>query len=148
MMKTKATVVEVYGNRAKVESERLSACEGCHKATEGEGCSVCSLMGANRTISTEAYNPLGAKVGDIVMIESATGRILGYAALVFLLPLLMAATCYGISAIFLDSDAWQIGCAGIGFAVSFIGIFFYSRSLQKKRCDAEITEIIKAKDNG
>lgn len=142
MMKTKATVIAVDRDRATVESERVSACEGCHKSTEGEGCSVCSLMGPNRKIQTQAYNPLGAKVGDEVMIESATGRLLGYAALVFLLPLVMALIFYGFATALKFSDVWQIACAGIGFAVSFIGIFFYSRALQKKRCDAQITEIL------
>ena len=89
-MRTEATVVEIRGSRAVVTTERLSACEGCHKATEGEGCSVCTLMGGNRTVSAEAENPLGAKVGDRVMIESRTGRMLWYAALVFLLPILLA----------------------------------------------------------
>ncbi len=142
-MKTKATVIAVEQDRATVESERVSACEGCHKVTEEGGCSVCSLMGPNRKIRTEAYNFIGANVGDTVMIESATGRMLGYAVLVFLVPLVITALFACVAACFTASVAWQIACGGVGFVASFVGIFFYSRAVQKKRCDVEITEILK-----
>lgn len=144
-MKTTATVIEVNGTRAIVESERVSACEGCHKATEEGGCSVCSLMGSNRKITTQAYNPVGARVGDLVSIESDTGRMLGYAALVFLLPLLMALIFFGITACFTESAILRGIFAGIGLVVSFIAMSFYSKYVQKKRCDVCITEILKAK---
>ena len=89
-MKTKAIVTAVDGRFATVETTRTSACEGCHKASEGEGCSVCSLMGGEQKLSSKAYNPVGAKVGDTVMVESSSARMLWYAALVFLVPILFA----------------------------------------------------------
>ena len=56
-MQTKATVVEVNEQYAVVETERTSACDGCHKAAEG-GCSVCSLMSSDRKIRTKAENKM------------------------------------------------------------------------------------------
>jgi sigma-E factor negative regulatory protein RseC len=141
-MRNEATVVAVNGNRATVEARRLSACEGCHKKVEGEGCSVCTLMGGDGAIRTEAENPLGAVVGDRVIIESGTGRMLWYAALVFLLPIVLALTAYGIAARFTDAAAWQLGAAAIAFVGTFWGLFAYSKAVQKKRCDATIVEIV------
>ena len=141
-MKTTARVVAVQGNFATVESSRVSACEGCHKATEGEGCSVCSLMGSGRTISARADNRIGAAVGDTVVIESRTGRMLWYAAMVFLLPLLTALAAYGISTLITERILWHAVSALIGFVGAFLGVWFYSKRVSATRSDIVITEIV------
>lgn len=139
-MQTKATVVSVDGDIAIVESTRASACDGCHKAKDG-GCSVCSLMGADRKISTRAYNPIGAVVGDRVVIESDTGRIMLYAALVFLLPLVLGLLFWGITVCITKSIGWQIFGGCVGFVISFISVYFYSKSKRNRACDVVIVEI-------
>lgn len=146
-MQTKATVVAVNGDRATVEVVRSSACEGCHKATEGEGCSVCSLMGGDRKFRAEAENPVGAKVGDRVTVESATGRVLWYSALVFGLPILATLLCYGIVGLFTEETLWKLLGAGIGFAGSFALIRMYSVRVSKSKCDIEITGILTDEDS-
>ena len=142
-MRNEAKVVAVNGNRATVEVKRLSACEGCHKKVDGEqGCSVCTLMGGDGIICAEAENTIGAQVGDRVVIESGTGRMLWYAALVFLLPIVLALAAYGVAAQLTEQAAWQLGAAAIAFVGTFAGLFVYSKRVQKKRCDAEIVEIL------
>ena len=141
-MKTIATVTAVNGSLATVETQRTSACEGCHKSEDGKGCSVCSLMGGDRKISTKADNRIGAEIGDRVTIESATGRMLWYAGLVFLLPLVIALVAYGVSTLFTTIAVWRLLGALIGFAGTFAGIFAYSKYIQKNRCDVIITEIV------
>ena len=140
-MQTRAVVVEVNGEYAVVETERTSACEGCHKATDGS-CSVCTLMSSDRKLRTIATNPLGAKVGDRVTVESSTGRMLWYAVLIFVLPLLAALLGWVIGACFTQAPAWQFACAAFGFVVSFAGVWVYSKFIQKKKCDNQITEIL------
>ena len=140
-MKTKAKVIATDHEFAIVEAERTSACEGCHKAADG-GCSVCTLMGGDRRISARAINRVGACVGDTVSIESRTGRVIGYAVLVFLLPLLMALVGYGMTALLTDAIRWRAVGALVGLFCTFAGLFLYSRAVQKKRCDIEITEIL------
>ncbi len=140
-MKTVATVIATDGRIATVETERTSACEGCHKNADGKSCSVCSLVGGERKFTARAYNEIGAKVGDRVMIESRTERVIWYAVLVFVLPLLVALLGYAVAAVFSVSDAWCVVCALIGFVGSFIGLWFYSGHVQKRRCDIVITEI-------
>ena len=142
-MKTYATVIAVDGKIATVETQRTSACEGCHKATEEGGCSVCSLMGGNRSIATRADNSLGATVGDRVAIESSTGRMLWYAVLVFLLPLLVGALLYGAVAWRFGNTPWCLAGFGVGFLGTFGAVCAYSEIVRKKRCDVRIIEIIK-----
>ena len=140
-MQTKAVVIATDGMFATVETERKSACEGCHKAEEG-GCSVCSLMGSDRKIATKAINTVGARIGDTVMIESNTSRMLWYAVLVFILPILVALIGWGISSLFTAKLAVQTISAFAGFALSLLGVAIYSKKISTCRCDVEIIEIL------
>ena len=144
-MKTTAKVLELQGNTAIVETERTSACEGCHKAESG--CSVCSLMGSGRTLRTRAENRAQAKVGDTVIVETATSRVLFYAALVFVLPIVLAILGWFLVGAFTDSALWRGIGAGIGFVLTFVGLWIYSRLIGKTRCDAVITEIVTASND-
>ncbi|MBE6588660.1 MAG: hypothetical protein E7643_00650 [Ruminococcaceae bacterium] len=140
-MQTKAIVTEVHDSYAIVVTERTSACDGCHKAEEG-GCSVCSLMSSDRKMSARASNDIGARVGDHVAVESDTGRMLFYAALIFVLPLVLGILSWAIVATFTDSSTAQaLGGFG-GFLLCFLAVFLYSRSLKDRRCEIRITEIL------
>ncbi len=143
-MKTKAKVISLSGSIATVETERISACEGCHKAEEGKGCSVCTLMGASdRKLQARAKNSVNAEVGDLVWIESATSRMMLYAALVFLLPLVLAGVGIGIAFALTEDSMWYVIGGGIGFVLSFLFVFVYSRMVGKNRCDIEIVGIVR-----
>lgn len=146
-MKTTATVIATDGEYATVETERTSACDGCHKSAEG-GCSVCSLMASGRKLSVRAANPLHAAVGDRVTVESSTGRMLRYAALVFLLPLLLMLAGWGIAAACGAAMGVQALAGFGGFVVSFVAVYFYSAAVCKKRCDVEITGIVREGNSG
>ncbi len=148
-MKSKATVISVNGTRAVVEVERASACEGCHKNADGHGCSVCTLMGGDRRFRATASNSLGAATGDTVLVETATGRVLWYAVLVFLLPLALAALGWGLAALLHATPTAQALAALGGFVLCFAGLFVYSKLLAKKRPDVEIVEIVnRAEESG
>ncbi|MBQ9785263.1 MAG: SoxR reducing system RseC family protein [Clostridia bacterium] len=140
-MQTRAKVTAVDGKFATVEVERTSACEGCHKAEDG-GCSVCSMLGSDRKMSARAHNAAGASVGDLVMIESKTSRMLWYALLVFVLPIVLCIAGWFIASMMTESQGLRLLGAGIGFLATFVGVFIYSKILQKKTCDIEITEIV------
>ena len=147
-MRTKAKVISLDGEIAVVETQRVSACEGCHKAEEGKGCSVCTLMGASdRALQAKASNRVGARVGDTVWIESATSRMMFYAVLVFLLPLFMALVGFGVAFAVTENSTWHIIGGAIGFVLSFLFVFVYSRSVGKTRCDIEITEVISSMES-
>jgi thiamine transporter len=73
---------------AMVIHVRESACSGdCHK------CSGCGA--AKETILLKAENPIGAKRGDLVKLESATGPVLKAAAVLYMLPILLFCARWG-----------------------------------------------------
>ena len=147
-MKTTATVVEINGRNATVETERTSACEGCHKKEAGENCTVCSLMGGERRIRSIAENRAGAKVGDTVCVETATSRVLFYAALVFILPILFAVAGWFLVAAITKSAGWRIAGAVAGFFLTFLGLRVYSGIVGRRRADTVITGIITPAGDG
>lgn len=147
-MRTKATVKELRGELAIVEAERASACEGCHKKAEGEnGCAVCSLVGGERKFTATADNRIGARIGDVVFVESATARVMLYAAMVFLLPILLAFAGFGVAAFFTPSTGLRLVGALIGLALCFLGLRIYSARLQRERPDVVITEILSRQED-
>ncbi|MBQ8577985.1 MAG: SoxR reducing system RseC family protein [Clostridia bacterium] len=116
------------GTHAAVTVRRMSACEGCHKAnpgmnTDGEvtysACHECSMFPVDEELTVTARNEIGADVGDRVVLESSSERILGYAAAVFLLPILLAAVLGCVFAALIPT-VWS---AYLGAAVGFVGAF-------------------------
>ena len=142
-MRVKAKVKQVEEKYALVESERLSACEGCHK--HAEGCSVCSLMGSNKIISAKAKNSVGAEVGDTVEIETETKTVLFYAMLVFILPVAVMLVLYGGASMASVPEALCYVLAFGGFVLTFAGLGLYSRLRVSKKYDAQIIRIIEKK---
>ena len=106
---------------ALVMHVRESACSGdCHK------CSGCGA--AKETILLKAKNPIGARRGDLVKLESATGPVLKAAAVMYMLPMLLFFVGY-----FLGDSLWQLG-ALVGclfFAVSIALAVLYDRKIGK-----------------
>ena len=144
-MRVKATVIGTDGDIALVESERLSGCEGCHK--HAEGCSVCSLMGSNKKITSRAKNSLGASVGDTVEIETETKTVLFYGMLVFILPLVIMLALYALAGYFDLSEPFRYGAAFCGFVLTFICIWIYSKLKVSKKYDVRIVNIISKTDD-
>ena len=142
-MESIGRVTETSGEIATVEVRRESACEGCHKNAEG-GCSVCTLMGGekNRVMRTTVRNPIGAKVGDVVRIESPSEKTLAWAALVFLLPLALTAAGFAVACAITDRVVWRAVGAATGFVLCFAGLRVASGILGKRTPDGAVTEII------
>lgn len=142
-MITEATVTSIKGRFAVVENERKSACEGCHKNTDGASCAICSLAGGNRKISMRAYNKIGAEVGDLVEIETETRRVLWYAMLIFILPIVAALVGYFVGNAVLDNSKFSLLIALTAMSLVFVCVEIYSKLTVEKRSDAEIVRIIK-----
>ena len=109
-------VRETYDDgTALVMHVRESACSGdCHK------CSGCGA--AKEPLLLKAENPIGARRGDLVKVESASGPVLKAAAVLYMLPMVLFFAGY-----FAGDSLWQrgalVGCAafvaGIGLAVLY-----------------------------
>ena len=102
---------------------RESACSGdCHK------CSGCGA--AKETIFLTVRNGIGARVGDTVRIESATGPVLMGAAVFYVIPMVLFFLGY-----FLGENLWQLGPAVgcLGFALGIAGAVLYDRLVARKQ---------------
>ena len=100
---------------------RESACSGdCHK------CSGCGAV--QQTMVLEVVNPIGARPGDLVTIESKSGPVLRGAAILYLLPLALFIPGY------LLGMQWHLG--GLtGLAAFLLGIgaaMVYDRLVARK----------------
>jgi sigma-E factor negative regulatory protein RseC len=114
---------------ATVMHVRESACSGdCHK------CSGCGA--ATEAILLEARNDLGAKTGDLVKIEAASGPVLKAAMVMYLVPMILFFVGYAIGDALWELGA-LIGC--LGFVVSIALAVLYDRKVVKKQ---ETTYII------
>ena len=134
-MKHNAIVKETDGKMAVVAILRQDACSHC------AGRVVC---GGGKVTTVTVKNDIGAEVGDTVVIESPSESVLGYAALVFLAPVLLAVTLYlAFSQI---SKALAIVGGVLGFVLPYAAAFVIDRKKREERMP-EITEILQAQDD-
>ncbi len=120
-MRQRGTVETVGDTTAVVSVRRESACSGdCHK------CSGCGAVA--QTLQISAENPIGARRGDKVYIESSTGVVLWAAVLVYIAPILgffagyFAGHCVEATALM----------ATAGFLLGWVPALIYNRQVQKK----------------
>lgn len=125
-----ATVRRIIGpNQAEVAVQRKPAC--------GHSCAVCGGCKAGRQpeVLALAENEAGAVSGDTVLVESASSRVLGIAAVVYLLPFLLLFSGYFLA----GSLGWsEFACAvfgGAGFAVGAVVDLLLDRRLKAGRKD-------------
>ena len=118
---------------AQVVVIRQSACSGdCHK------CSGCGA--AQETVMFVAQNPVDAKAGDLVRVESETAPVLKAAAVLYLLPLVLFIAGYIAGVVLWQTGIWLALGA---FAVSIAAVIGYDRLvLNRKKTEYTITGII------
>ena len=107
---------------AQVIRIRESACSGdCHK------CSGCGAV--EQTMLFEARNPVGAKPGEMVIVESESGPVLKAAAMLYMLPLVLFIAGY------LLGMQWKLGglIGALAFALSIGIVVAYDRLVMKKK---------------
>ncbi len=107
---------------AEVFCVRESACSGdCHK------CAGCGAV--KQTVQVTANNPIGAKVGDEVIIQSKTGPVMAAAFILYVLPLVLFFLGYALGM------RWDLGAlmGGAGFALGIGCVVAYDRLVSKKQ---------------
>jgi len=145
-MKQKATVIGIDGKYAIVEVSRSTMCEGCHKKDcESHTCEMGSIVGATKTMRARARNPVGAAEGQTVWVETEDKIVLRYAALVFIMPVLVSLLLYGIGSRIAPEGFLSMAMALAGFVISFLFIGWIEQKNRKKEPDIVITEIMEEK---
>lgn len=108
---------------AQVIHIRESACSGdCHK------CSGCGA--AQQTVELTAKNPIGAKVGELVIVQSGSGPVLAAAAVLYILPVVLFIGGYLLGEL-LWNRGGLTGC--ITFVLSIVLVRLYDRLVTKKQ---------------
>ena len=122
-MQQKVKILSVHPDgTAQVACLRQSACSGdCHK------CSGCGAV--EQTMVFTARNLIGAKPGELVIVESETGPVLKAAAVLYLMPLVLFIVGY------LVGMQWGLGglIGALAFALSILLVVLYDRFVMKKK---------------
>lgn len=122
---------------AEIEVTRRSAC--------GHDCAKCGGCGGleTQTLYVTARNRADAKVGERVLIEGETGQVLGYAGLVYLVPVVLFFVGYGVGSMLHRGAGIAALCGGVLFAAGIAAAMLYSRRLkQRNQVPFEITKVL------
>lgn len=116
--------------RAVVEVTRQSAC--------GHNCVNCgSLCGSGKTVSSLADNPVGAKAGDTVTLETPSKTIISAALLVYALPLALLIAGYIVAASLGAKEGAALLCGFGAFAVGLAAVVLVNR-FGRRNADVEV----------
>lgn len=119
---------------AEIEVQRQTACAGdCNK------CGGCGTP--TEFVQAIAQNPVGARVGEIVTVEGSSQVIMQFAAIVYMLPLVLFFVGYGVCAA-LALPTWTSVLAGaVGFLIGIAHALWQNH--REKKSGSFVFEIIK-----
>ena len=129
-MTQNAMVTKLTGDGwAQIEVHRVSACgHDCSRC--GGGCAELTRTGP---VTVLACNPVGAQPGDRVVVESSSKSILGFAAVVYLLPLVLFFAGYLTACALGAGESMAIAAGGGCFVLSLVIAVFADRKAAKRR---------------
>lgn len=119
-----ATVEKVFHNgTAEISVPRKSAC-----GHDCEECAGCGVSGAS--VYATAQNPIHAQVGQKVVVESSSKKLLGLMLIVYMLPFtlfLLGYFCTGA----IHSEGLRYLIAIAAFCLGMLPAVFYDRHMKK-----------------
>ena len=119
-----ATVERILDfNRAVISVPRMAAC-----GHDCEECAGCGVSGAS--VEAVATNPIGAKPGQKVVVQSSTKKMLGIVALVYTTPVMLFILGYVAMVALSASVAVQYTVAIVGFLLGILAAILYDRRLR------------------
>lgn len=121
-----ATVERILdSDHAVISVPRKSAC-----GHDCEECAGCGVTGA--AVEAKAVNPIGAKPGQKVVVESSTQKMLGIVAMVYFIPVVLFLGGYLLSVFLGAGVAVQYTVAIVGFLAGIAIAIFYDRHVKAK----------------
>ena len=121
-----ATVERIIdADHAEISVPRKSAC-----GHDCEECAGCGVSGA--AVHAKAANPIGARPGQKVVVESSTRKMMYIVVLVYLIPVVLFLAGYLITAALTSVVGLQYLAAILGFAVGIAAAIAYDRRLRDR----------------
>ena len=121
-----ATVERILdSDHAVISVPRKSAC-----GHDCEECAGCGVTGA--AVEAKAVNPIGAKPGQKVVVESSTQKMLGIVEMVYFIPVVLFLGGYLLSVFLGAGVAVQYTVAIVGFLAGIAIAIFYDRHVKAK----------------
>ncbi len=124
-MLQQAKVVRIIDdNKAEISVVRASAC--------GHDCESCLGCGMSSSqVIAVAMNLVGARVGDLVTVETDTTAVIGIAAVVYMLPLALFFIAYITCKVIGFTESLSLIPGAIGFAVGILCALLVNRRVDK-----------------
>ena len=121
-----ATVERIVdAHHAIISVPRKSAC-----GHDCEECAGCGVTGA--AVLARAANPIGARIGQKVVVQSDTNKMLSIVALVYFIPVALFLIGYVAMAFLTPNVAIQYGVAIAGFFIGIVAAILYDRKLKER----------------
>lgn len=135
MLEAEGVIVKIGQDGVFVETSRASACGSC-SSKEGCGTSTLSQLLGSKSSSFRVLNPIGAALGERVVIGLEESALLKSSLLVYLVPLafLMAGAILGgwLAPVHLK-DVYAVGGLLIGLVLGFVALRWINGSAGAKR---------------
>lgn len=114
---------------AQVSVERGTACGAAHSCADCAGCEHV-IVQTEKLVT--AFNDVSARTGDIVRLRSENAPFMKTAAIVYLLPLVLALVVYGIASATLSlSEGPMMLFALLGFVIGILIAVAWDRHMKK-----------------
>ena len=125
-----AVVKKLLGDgMAQVSVERGTACGAAHSCADCAGCEHV-IVQTEKVVT--AFNDISARTGDVVRLRSENAPFMKSAAIVYLLPLVLALVVYGIAAATLSlSEGPMMLFALLGFVIGILIAVAWDRHMKK-----------------
>ena len=115
---------------AEISVERETACGAGHSCSECAG--GCEKMMTRTDTVVLAYNDIQANQGDVVRVRSENSTFFKTAAIVYILPLILALVFFGVAAaLSIGGEGIQILFSGLGFVVGILIAVAWDRHMKK-----------------
>jgi sigma-E factor negative regulatory protein RseC len=146
MIEEKAYVVAKDYTHAWIEAERRSSCDGC-QVNKGCGTGAIAQFLGQKPIRIRVANPVGAEVGDEVIVGIPEGVFLQGSAMIYIAPLLTLFLGAGLGEFGFrgwGDESLVIGLGFGGLAVGFWGLRYTTvdRLLAKRNCEPQILRLV------
>lgn len=114
---------------AQVSVERGTACGAAHSCADCAGCEHV-IVQTEKVVT--AFNDVSAQKGDVVRLRSDNAPFLKSAAIVYLLPLVLALVVYGIASVTLSlGEGPMMFFALLGFVLGLLIAVAWDRHMKK-----------------